>query len=1175
MLLRRNYALLAMAIVLLARPLLSQEVRASITGVVSDPAGAAIAGAKVIAHDPATGRSVATETNETGTYLTPFLAPGTWELSVEASGFKKYVRQGIILQALDRPRIDIKLEVGDVTSSVTVNADVSQLQTETSSRSQVLANEIVANVPTQGRNPFQISWAASGVIKGTAWRYLRSFDIGGTTSISINGGREGMNEVLIDGISNVRAEWTVISIPTTESLQEFKVQTNTYDAQYGRTTGGVISMVTKGGGNSFHGTAFEYFQNDKLNANQSELNQPQTVAGVYYPNGRKPPNHINQFGVQASGPIYIPKVFNGKNRLFWMLSYEGMRQRSADPGVVTFPIMDIRGGDFSNLFNGQGQQILIYDPYSTRADGTRTPLPNNRIPQNQLDPVALKLLSYYPAPTSTGTGPAFVNNNPYPSRWENGFDQFVGRVDAVINSNNNVFFRYNENPFQEYRGIVFGVTNPAEPTGNAPLLRNGRNVMMNWTSTLSPTMTFDLRAGLNRWEEAGGSTIGQGFDSRQLGIADALVSQFPAYQFPRIELEGYQAMGSTAVSPGTRDTYSVQPNFNMVVGRHFLKFGAEGRRYNKNVAAGGYPSGFYRFNRNWTQANALRADSVSGNSLATMLMGIPTEAFVNINIDPSYHHFYWAGFIQDDWKISNNLTMNVGLRWDAETGNVERYDRQVTGLDFNTASPIDSQAAGIDLNGSVLFAGVNGEPRALVNTPKNQFQPRFGLAYNLHNKWVFRGGVGLYFVGEDATGSTNGFSRQTNAIVTADGLTPLPGMTTSNAFVGLPGGRLLAPIGTSLGGASFLGETVNSFNRGRVLPYSLQWSFDIQRELPGGMLFEIGYAGNANRRLQSGYNPNSSSNPNSYPLNFVPESELGRRTPSGAIDTAYYQQQIPNPMAGLIPNNAQLNGATIQRQLLMNSYPQFSQIQYFGAPIGRAQYHGMNIKVTKRFSRGLSFLSSYGIAKNLRQTRTLNSQFFGGLDNFDSTRLVKESDQNVDIPQKFVIAGIYELPFGKGQPLGNNVSGLVNQIIGGWQLNFDVTYQSGMVTDYPNAQQNAPGSAKLDNPTNKEWFDTSLWRRPDGTAVAVQEPFTLRDFPFFLGDVRRPGYQNWDASLSKYFPIKENLRLQFRFEMVNMLNHPFYQNLASTDVTSPLFGQLSPTQANLPRFIKLAMHLTW
>jgi len=1141
----------------------SQEVRASITGQIVDPTGAAVPGASVNVTNVATGAVISARSNETGSFATPFLAPGRYELTVESAGFKKFVRQNIILQAQDRLRVDVPMEVGEVTSSVTVAAQISQLQTETATRSQVLASEIIANIPTQGRNPFQIAWAAAGVIKGTGWRYLRSFDIAGTTSITINGGREGQNEVLLDGISNVRAEWTVISVPIPESIQEFKVQSATYDAQYGRTTGGVITIVTKGGGNDFHGTAFEYFQNDKLNANQTELNQPMTLAGQYYPKGLKGPNHINHFGATASGPYYIPKLVNTRNRAFWMLSWESMRQRSADPGVVTFPIMDIRGGDFTRLFNANGQQVLIYDPYSTRADGTRTPIVGNRIPTSQLDPVAVKLLSYYPAPSSAGVGPAQANNNPYPSTWVCSFDQFVGRTDLVINSSNNFFFRYNENPFQQFRNIVFSKTNPAEPSNS--LLRNGRNVTMNWTSTLSPSMTFDLRAGLNRWEDAGGNVIGSGFDPKQLGLDARLAAQFQTYQFPAIAIQDYQAMGGSAFNPGIRDTYSVQPNLNLVVGRHFMRFGVEGRRYNRANYGGGYPSGYWTFNKNWTQANALRADAVSGNGLATMLMGIPSSAYVQKVIDPYYTHNYYAGFIQDDWKITSRLTLNVGLRWDMETGNYERYDRQVNGLDWNATSPIASKVTGLTLKGAVLFAGVGGQPRTLIDADNNNWQPRIGLAYKLRDKWVLRGGYGIYYSGEDSIGSSNGFSRQTNAVVSTDGgLTPIAGMKTANPYGALPGGLLLDPIGASLGASSFLGESIPGFLRNRGMAYSHQYSFDIQRELAGSILVEAGYTGNTARRL-----------PVTFTVNHIPLNEYARRTSTGAIDTAYYTARVPNPMAGLVPNNASLNGATVTRMVLWYAYPQYSSVTMGSVPVGRAQYHGMNLKFTKRLSHGLSFLSSFSIGKNLRQTRILNPPDFGGVSNWEATRLVKESDQNVDIPQKFVIAGIYQLPFGRGKPLGGGVSGIVNQIIGGWQLNWDVTYQSGMVVNYPNAIQNAPGSARLSNPTRTQVFNTALWKKADGTPVATPEPYTLRNFPYLFSDVRAPGYQNWDASVSKLFPIRESVNLQFRFEMVNMLNHPFMQNLASVDVTNPLFGRLSPNQANLPRFIKLALHLNW
>jgi hypothetical protein len=1142
----------------------SQEVRATILGTVTDASGAAVPGARIKVTYLDRNQTVEVESNDTGSFVTPFLTPGLYRVEVEAKGFQKYVRENMQLQAQDRVRLDIGLTLGELNQSVSVTGSATQLETETASRSQVVASEIIANLPTQGRNPFQIAWAAAGVIKSGSWRYLRSFDIGGTTGISINGGREGRNEVLLDGISNVRAEWTVISIPTTESIQEFKVQANTYDAQYGRTSGGVITMVTKGGGNDFHGTMFEYFQNDKLNANQSELNKPMTVAGVYYPNGRKPPNHINQFGATGSGPIWIPKLFNGRNRAFWMLSWESMRQRSADPDVATFPIPEIRGGNFSQLFNAAGQQVLVYDPLTTKADGTRTPFAGNIIPPNRLDPVALKLLTFYPQPSAPGDGPARINNYPYPSMWRASFDQFVGRTDVVVNSKNTVFFRYNQNPFSEYRAVVFGLDSPAEPTGNAPLLRNGRNVMMNWTSTLTSTTTFDFRFGLNRWEEAGGSTIGAGYDPKQLGFDPALVNQFRAYQFPRFNFEGYQSMGSNAVSPGIRDTYSLQPNLNKVVGKHFIKLGAEVRRYNRANSGGGYPSGAYTFNKNWTQAVSNRGDAVSGNGLATFLLGYPSSALVQKNIDPYYRHYYYAGFIHDDWKLTPKLSLNIGLRWDAESGNVERFDRMVNGLDLNAPSPIAGQVSGLSLKGAVVFAGLNGAPRALIDTPMANWQPRVGLAYKLFDQWVLRGGYGLYYMGEDALGSSNGFSRQTDAIVTTDNLTPYPGLRLANAFIALPGGKLLDPIGASLGAKSFLGESVPSFMRDRALPHIHTYSFDIQREIKGNLLVEVGYAGNTARRLPV----------DGLQLNYVPTSELGRRTSAGVIDNAYYTAQVPNPMAGLIPNNASLNGATIQRQILWRAFPQYNGPTLSSVPIGRAQYHGMSVKVTKRMSNGLSFLSSYTIGKNLCQTRVLNAQDFA-YSSWDNTFLVKESDQNIDTPRKFAIAGLYELPFGRGKKLGSGVNGIVDQFIGGWQLNFNWTLQKGWVVDYPNAMQNAPGSAKLDHPTNTQWFNTSLWKTPDGKPVPTQEAYTLRTFPYLFSDVRRPGYKNLDASLSKIFRITEQLKLQFRGEAVNVFNHPWFADMASTDVTNAAFGQLNPTQRNLPRFVKLGLHLTF
>ncbi|MBI1358198.1 MAG: TonB-dependent receptor plug domain-containing protein [Acidobacteria bacterium] len=1135
-----------------------QDVRATVTGQVSDPSGAPILGATITVTDVSRNASVTTETNASGIYVTPYLVPGTYTLTAEVEGFKRFVRENIELQAQDRTRVDVVLELGQVTDSVTVTDSVSQLETETASRSQVINSEMMKNIPTQGRNPFQLAWSAPGVIKQGRWRYLRSFDRAGMSNFSVNGGRNKENEVLIDGISNVRGNRDVIQSPTMETVQEFKIITNIYDAQYGRTGGGVVSIVTRGGSNQLHGNLFEYFQSEELNANQSELNRVGTP---------KPPMNINTYGFTASGPVVIPKVFDGRNKLFWLISYEAMKQRSADPGAATFPLQEWRQGDFSTLQNTAGLPVTIYDPLTTAADGTRTPFLNNQLPQSRMDPISIQALSYMPGPNSPGSGPAHFNNYIYPSRWVADMDQWSGRMDFQPTDKNRFYFRYGQNPFSEYRALVWGGSNVAEPTGNAPLNRNGRTLTFDWTSTLSPSATFNLRTGLARWEESSGNSFGANYDPRQLGFADALVSQFTQYQFPRFELGTYQAIGSSSLrNSGAYDTYTIQPNLSLVHGRHFIKTGVELRRYNRNTQNPGLASGLYQFDRDWTQALATQATANSGNEIATFLLGFPTAAYVDQNINPSLTNNYYATFVQDDWKVSSRLTINAGVRWDYEAPLRERYNRMLRGFGFDQPSPLNNSVSGLNLMGGIYFAGVDGQPVTAFNPDKNNFQPRIGAAYRVTNKWVVRGGYGLYYLGQDESGSNQGFSQRTNAIVSQDG-NFTPAVHLQNAFANLPGGRLIAPIGSSEGFGSFIGQNVTVNYLDRPLPYSHQFSFDIERELPGGLLAEVAYVANLTRKF-----PVSISN-----VNVIPSAEMGRRTATGAIDTAYYNEQIPNPMAGLIPNNASLNGNTIARQFLLRPYPQYGNIQLQNAPIGRQRYDSAQFKLTKRYANGLTFLASYVIGKTLEQANVYNNQDFV-IGDAAATRLERRSAAEIDIPQKFSLTGVWELPVGKGKAFGGDMNRAADLLLGGWQLNWNVTYSKGWTVNYPNALQAVTGSAKLDGlGPNYEIWDTSLWNGPDGKRVSALSPFELRTFQSRFGDVRTPGYQNWDASLAKFFEINERVRLQFRFEMVNALNHPWFSNPSgsATNVSSAQFGTLQPTQDNLPRFIKLGLNLRW
>ena len=683
----------------------AQEASASIAGTVTDAAGAPIAGAFITVTNLASSSSVSTKTDEKGNYVSPLLAPGAYRLTAEQTGFLKFVQAGIVLQAQGKARVDVSLEIGVLIADPA--GPVPLLETDTATRSQVLSNELIANLPTQGRNPFEIAWDAPGVVEGGSWRYLRSFDVGATSALSINGSKIQENEMLLDGISDVRGDRTVIHVPTMDSVQELTVMTNTYDAQYGRTGGGVVTMVTKPGGNALHGRIYEYFQNNHLNANSFELN----AGGL-----PEPGYHINTFGIEASGPVYIPKVVNGRNKLFWMFSYEGMRQRTGDPGQANVPLADWRSGNFSSLVNGQGQPVLICDPLNRAANGSRVPFTGNNIPANRINPVAAAVLQYYPAPDSPGSGPAHLSNYVYPSRWVGSLNQEIGRVDYAINGENRVFFRYGQNPYRESRGLVFGTdisqASPAEPTGSAPLMSNGRSWAFDWSWLASPTMAFDLRAGVTRWEETSGDSFGAGFNPTQLGFASSLVSQFSQMQFPYFQLGSYQAVGSSRlVGAAADDVYSLQPNMSLVRGQHIMKFGGEVRRYDDNSNNPGMAAGSYTFGKNWTQQNPQQADALSGNELATFLLGYPTSGFVDRNIAPAYTNNYWAVFFQDDWKLTRKLSLNLGIRWDYETPIIERYDRQLRGFSFFTPSAIASRAAALNLLGNVLFANGFGAPR--------------------------------------------------------------------------------------------------------------------------------------------------------------------------------------------------------------------------------------------------------------------------------------------------------------------------------------------------------------------------------------------------------------------------------------------------------------------------------
>jgi Carboxypeptidase regulatory-like domain/TonB dependent receptor len=1113
-----------------------QDIRATLSGQITDAPGSAVPNAKVAVINTATNVASKATTNDVGRYVVSFLIPGRYRLEVEAKGFKKFVRENIQVEVGDRIGLDIRLQVGEITESVTVAGQIPLLETENASRGQVITSQQLGDLPNNGRNAFQLVWAVPGVIKtGGYWGSMENYALGNATGASINGGKRRENETLLDGATNTLGNRDVNFQPILDAVAEFKVNTGVYDAAYGRTGGGVTVLSTRSGSNAFHGSIWEYHKNAALAATPWVLNSL----------GENKPHFLNNtFGFQVGGPAYIPKVLDGRNKLFFMVAYEGLRERSSGGDSVIVPTASMRSGDFSGL------PVALYDPLTTRAvngQNVRDPFPGNRIPANRINPVAASLLKFVPLP-NFGTGEYGNDNYAAFLGAKNGYNQWMTRVDYSIDAKNSVYFRYGRLPYTEFDGILFGGASPAEPSRQNPLLRNFSNWNADWATTLSPTTVFNLRFGLARYINRGGSPPAADFDPRELGFADSLVSQFRFLNFPRFTLGQYTAIGTDLVANKVvRDAYSYQANISKVMRTHQVKLGSEFRLYNQSVYTPGNASGAYSFSRAFTQRDPLRADAASGDDFASFLLGYPAGGNVDLNIDPGFQHRYHALFLQDDWKVNSRLSLNVGLRWDYESAPAERYNRMVQSFAFDQPHPLRQQVQGLNLKGGLIYAA--GNSRRFFAADRNNFQPRVGAAFKLADRWVVRSGYGLYFLGADERGETYGYSRSTPLVASTDGgLTPR--VTLANAFPE----PLLQPVGSSQGLNTNLGLGINIGASSRPLPYSHQFSFGVQRQLGQNWLVEVSYVGNKSRRL-----------PVSANVNVIPASELGK-------PAAYYTERVANPMAGRIPDNAARNGPTITRDILLTPYPHFGAINVSSIPIGRQNYHAMQSKLTKRFSSGMSFLLSYTISKNLEEVNFLNNQDFN-LSDPDSSKLERRMFE-FDVPQKLAVLWSYELPFGRDKRFGNGVTGPLHKIISGWQINVDATTQSGFPIDFPNAPNLEARSAKLTSSEVdlKKAYDPSLFPR-----TAPNLAITYRNWPTRFPDVRRYPLKNVDIGLFKNTRISERLTFQFRAEFLNAFNHPWFSNMDgnSTNVTNARFGWFVQEEGNQNRLIVMVGKFVW
>lgn len=1115
----------------------AQTFQGSLRGRITDPVGATVQLARVVATDENTGVTRTTITTPQGEYTFASLTPATYSIIAEAPGFKRLERKGVVVSTQSSVTVDLAMELGEVTEHVNVTEEVPLLETGSASTGQVIDRQKLIDLPNLGRNPFMLSKFSEGVVQVGNPKFNRMQDQSGSSQISIAGGPVRGNNYLLDGISITDSTNRAVIIPTVEAVGEMKVQSNTYDAEMGRTGGGTFNTFLRSGTNELQGSAFGYIRETEWLANNFFSNR----AGQ--PRIDQP---FRNYGGSIGGPVRIPKIYDGRSRTFFWITGEAYRQTEAAGTRLSVPTALERVGDFSQSYASSGSLHLIYDPLTTTSAGVRQAFAGNVIPVSRRSTVGANLASYYPMPNVSGVAYGQPNYDATVSAY-NRADQTTWKLDHSFTDWWRASASYLHYGSREPGNAWFG--NVASP-GQGILFRKVDATQVNSTITPTATTVIALRYGFNRFPNFSAPSS-YGFDLMSLGLPSSLVSQTAHPAFPSITMSDVASYGGGTTSQSVFHSKSFSSTLAKFFGRHSLKTGFDFRTLHHDGAPGYGPSSF-TFNDVFTRATPARATAGTGSSVASMLIGAPSGGSMTVANDFYNYVRYYATFIHDDFRISSKLTVNAGLRYEYETGPADKNDRFLIGFDPDKASPYASALPG--LTGAPLYAGVNGNGRQAGNPNRNKFSPRIGFAFSPDSKTSIRGGYGMFWAPAPFSfQSTLGYSQSTPIVASYDN-NATPATTLDNPY---PDG-LLQPVGNSAGEAAGIGQSLTFYDRDARHGYVQQYSFDLQRQIPAGFVIAMGYIGSKSSQLaQDGRNINQ----------LAPEYlALGSQL----------NQSVPNPFYG---NGGTLavGGVNVTRSQLLLPFPQFGTISLSRSDTNRAMYHAMYIKVQRRFAQGLSALATYtwSLNKDMAYGSTGNS--------FASTPSSPQNAYEPDLeyglssshtPHRLSMTFTYELPFGANKTF-LSTSRVLDYVVGGWSTNVSSVLQSGYPLSITQLNNNSVIGSSVQRPHAtgvSPVTDGSLSDRIDNYINPVAFSQAL---PFTFGNVSRtipmrgPGQVNFDASLFKTFKIGEKFRAQFRAEALNLTNTPMFY-APNTTFGNPSFGRIT-SQANFSRMVQLGI----
>jgi hypothetical protein len=1126
----RSLRICSLSLLVLAASLLrGQTNTGEITGTVQDDSGAAIPSAIISVVNTETGLERSFETDVSGNFTITQLLPGKYLLRAEKAGFQRFVREGLVLQVGQRARVDLALRVGSVAESLEVSEQAPLLEVEDAALGQVIENRKILELPMNGRNVVGLAALTTGVTPGV------SFGTGipdgraalvqaAAANLLINGGLGAHNDVLMDGVPlGLCCQNQVAMIPTIDITQEFRVQTSVYDAQLGRTSGGLVSFASKGGTNEFHGSAYEFLRNRSLDANNF-FNNRAGVAKAHFV--------YNQFGASVGGPVL-------RNKLFFFFNYEGIRNRKGSFMSGTVPTGAERAGIFS---------VPVYDPLSTQAGSfTRTPFPGNQIPTNRFDPVAVSLMKLWPFPNVAGP----INFLSNASAGDNQ-NQYHARVDYHFGPRHQLFERFSMSNTNGTMPNYFN--NIASPSPWAQFTNN-RNAVLDDTFTLSATTVLNLRYGYTRQTDRR-KLYSDGVDLTTFGWPASYSNARPVPVLPKVAVSGLISLSGTASFANAPDVHVIAANLSKSRGAHFMKLGFDGRDYRANASNNSDGAGSFSFNTAFTRGPDAQRGT-NGSAIASMLLGFPASGDIT-DVQPySTIELYTGLYFQDDIHVSRKLTINLGLRWEVEAPRHERHNR-LSYFDPLVPSPVAAATGIPGLRGGLKFPGVSGNPRGQQDTDWNNLGPRFGFAWHAKSHLVLRGGYGITYIPiftRYYPASQQGFSATTNFFSSVDGITPVGVLR--NPF---PSG-ITPALGGAGGPLSSYGQSFSTVLRNAPVGYNQEFSFNVQYEVAKDLLVDAAYVGNRGVKL-----------PISLAIDTLNDNYL-------SLGTALLAS-VTNPFQPYVSTGA-LSAATTTRRQLLLPFPQFLGVTANAQSVGDSTYHAFQLKVNKRFGNGFSLLGAYTNSKLLTDTGGLVTSFLevnSPIQNPNNLRL-ERSVAPQDISQRLVISYVWELPVGRGKKYWSTAPRVLDLTLGGWQINGITTFQRGQPITVGNAIATTSGATRPNNIGRSarksgsvqgrlnQFFDRSVFTAPG----PFEDGNTARTLP----DVRGDGNRNFDLSIFKSFAVKEKKQVQFRAEFFNIFNTVQFAPPGSSGTGSSSFGNADfgviSVQRNDPRNVQLAL----